>query len=210
MPTGEVIPKITAIAEVTNPSEGDVQHLFALGRKLVERLPEPERPSFGLVKFYGDWTVHTKIDRSRVGAGVLQRVADIVFDQLKKTDTDRMVRELTDALSFEKVREEINRLVEHFGGPAKVFGHAQWRAVVLHLVEIISSTPLMIADEKRFRAFKAAIDARPLKAASVVESLQVIKVPTSTFDTTAPAGEITFCIMITTTDTTRIVVPLAK
>src|SRR5713101_4881155 len=121
MTIDEVVAKITAIAGEANLSEGNVQHLFALGRKLVERLPESERPQYGLVKFYGDWTVHSKIDRSRVGAGVLQRVADIVSDQMKRTDTDKMICDLTDALSFEKTREELNALVARFSGDGHLF-----------------------------------------------------------------------------------------
>lgn len=210
MTIDEVVAKITAIAEVPNPSEANIQHLFTLARKLVERVPEADRPNYGLVKFYGDWTVHSKIDRSRIGAGVLQRVADIVFDQMKKTDTDKMVRDLTDALSFEKSRQQLNALVARFHGPADLFNADDWRRVIPILAEIISSTPLAIAKENRFKAFLNAIRAKPLKGTSVVEALELVKVPTSVFKKDAPADQITFCIKIETTDTTKIVVPLAK
>lgn len=206
----EQVAKLMAIAQNADLSEGNVQHVFALGRRLVERVPEADRPNFDLVKFYGDWTVHSKIDRSRAGAGVLQRVADIVFEQKQKTDTDKMIRDMIDALSFERTRQQLNALVTCFHGPADLFTPDQWRVVVSVLVEIISSTPLTIVSDKRFLSFLNAIRSKPVKGTSVVEAIELVKVSSTTFKKDAPADQITFCIKIETTDTTKFIVPLAK
>ena len=209
MTVDEQVAKLEAIAQNPSVSEASVHHMFTLGRKLVERLPDADRSNFALVKFYGDWTVHTKIDRSKVGAGVLQRVADIVFDQMKRTDTTTMTRDLTDALSFDRTREQLNELVVRFNGPPDLFTPGYWRRIVPTLAEIISSVPLTIAKDNRFQAFWNAIRAKPVRGTSVVEQLAVIKVPANGFAPGIPPVE-TFHIMITTTDTTKIVAALVR
>jgi hypothetical protein len=147
--------------------------------------------------------------RSRAGAGVLQRVADIVFEQKHKTDTDKMVRDMTDALSFERTRQQLNALVTRFHGPGDLFTPDQWR-VIVPVVEIISSTPLTIVSDKRFLSFLNGIRSKPVKGTSVVEAIELVKVPSTMFKKDAPADQITFCIKIETTDTTKFIVPLAK
>lgn len=209
MTVDEQVAKLEAIARHAEVSEANVQHMFALGRKLAERLSDTDRADFNLVKFYGDWTVHTKIDRSKVGAGVLRRVAEIVFDQMKKTDTTKMTRDRTDALSFDRTREQLNALVTRFHGPRELFSSEYWRQIVPVLAELISSVPLTIAEGNRFQAFWDAIRARPLKGTSVVEQLAVINVPANGFAPGVPPVE-TFHIMITTTDTTKIIAPLVR
>jgi hypothetical protein len=49
---------------------------------------------------------------------------------------------------------------------------------------------------KRFLSFLNAIRAKPVKGASVVEAIELIKVPSTMFKKDAPADQITFCIKI--------------
>ena len=94
-----------------------------------------------------------------------------------------------------------------FHGPPDLFAPDDWQRIIPILAEIISSTPLTIANENRFQAFWNAIRVKPLKGTSVVEQLDVIKVPASRFAPGVPPTE-SCHIMITTTDTTKIVAPL--
>lgn len=95
-------------------------------------------------------------------------------------------------------------------GPNDLFSEDKWRTLIPILLEIISSTPLTIVNEKRFLPFLTAIRSKPVKGTSVVEGLEVIKVPTKTFKKDAPADQNIFCVKIETTDTTTFVVPLTK
>lgn len=76
----ELVAKLTKVAAIATPGEADARLLHVLARTLIERLPDDERANYGLLKFYADWSVHSKLDRSEIGARVLQQINDLIFD----------------------------------------------------------------------------------------------------------------------------------
>jgi hypothetical protein len=82
--------------------------------------------------------------------------------------------------------------------------------VIPILAEIISSTPLTIVNERRFLPFLNAVRSKPVKGTSVIEGLEVSKVPSTMFKKDAPVDQITFCIRISTTNGPSFLVPLVK
>ncbi|MFA5393812.1 MAG: hypothetical protein WC081_03475 [Candidatus Ratteibacteria bacterium] len=190
-------------------TEAEVQHLFTLTRKLVERVPRIDFAQYTLINFYCDWSLHSKIDRSEAGSKILARIHDIIFSHLKKPDNSSLASGLTAALSFDVARTELNRLISWHGGRAEIFTKAIWDNEVLpNLVEIISQSPLRIGP--RFAAIQKKIKETPLKGTSIVEELALIKIPSRTFNPKASEDEVTFCMRISTTDTTKFVVPLMR
>ena len=78
-------------------------------------------------------------------------------------------------------------------------------------MEVISQTPLKIAPKNaRLKKLDAEIRAQPIKGTSVVEEVSVVKVASSTLKKDAPTGEITYCMQLTTSDTTKIIAPIAR
>ena len=129
--TNEIIRKLNDHIAKGLHAEADVAYLFIeLGKLMEGERCESDYPT---LKFYRDWVVHARIEYSRTGASVLQRVAEIVFEQKQHTDTDKMCRDMTDALSFEKTRLEANALISCFGGSANAIDDNQWRVVILSL-----------------------------------------------------------------------------
>lgn len=124
--TNEIIEKIEKLVErsiyeqgrsLTTPiTEPEVQHLFTLTRKLIERIPKNNRRNYSLINFYCDWTLHSKIDRSDEGARILMQIHDIIFDNLKKANNDNLVQELSSVLSFQLARTQLNDLIFVSGG----------------------------------------------------------------------------------------------
>ncbi len=206
----QFLEKINRIA-ASPLTEAEVQHLLILTRKLIERVPQTDRPQYALLRFYCDWTVHLGIDRSAAGAEILARIHELTADHLQKKDNSSFASDLSAALSLNEVRIELNNLIERFDRAPNIFGDAKWRDVIPILAEIISLCPLKISPKNRgLQALYRAIRTRPLKGTSVVEELAVVKIPSTTFNQKAPENEITYCLMLTTTDTTRIVTPLVR
>jgi hypothetical protein len=190
-------------------TEACVVYLFVELGKLMER--EGCEPDYPVLKFYRDWIVHARIEFSRTGATVLQRMAEIVSEQIKDTDTEKMRRDVTEALSFERAREQGNALIERFGGGRNLLNDERWRSVVPLLLGVISDIPLTIAaDRRQLAAARDALRALPVRGTSVVEKLALIKVPSRTFKEEAPADEITFCIRIDSTGGPAFVVPIVR
>ena len=77
----EILNKISRL--IASPMrEADVQHLFTLARKLIDKVPRSDRQQFSLLKFYCDWTMHPDIDRSETGASILADTHNIIADLL--------------------------------------------------------------------------------------------------------------------------------
>lgn len=70
----EIEGKIRKILENEILSESDIFYLFNLSRKLLDQLPSDIKRKFSLLKFYCDWMVHSTIDRSSVGALILEEI----------------------------------------------------------------------------------------------------------------------------------------
>jgi len=204
----EIIEKINSIVSRTPLEESHVQHLFTLARKLIEKTSEIERKHFSLLKFYCDWTLHSKIDNSKEGALIVAGIHNTMARHLKLDSNESLINDLNSVLSFSKARDQLNKLILESGGEPNLVSLEKWTEIVAILAEIISHCPLEIGKNPRFSQILKSIHARPLKGTSGVERLSIIKIPKTTFDQTASADEITFNLLIDTTDTTKFVVPL--
>jgi len=220
--TNEIVAKIEKISlteisargrtlSLSPLSESEVQHLFTLTRKLIEKVPDKDLSKYALIKFYCDWTLHSEIDRSKAGAKIIMKVHDIIIDHLKKKDNSAFARDITNAFSLEDARRELNALVSWHGGKSEVFSKDTWNTEIIPtLAEIITHTPIKIGDSSKLEKILEAIKLKPIKGSSIVEEIALIKVPSWTFKPSAPQNEITFCVQITTTDTTKFITPLIK
>lgn len=208
--THEILEKLGKLGSRHSLEESHVQHLFALARKLIERSSSNDRTNYALLKFYCDWTLHSQIDRSEEGALVLARIHNIIHTHLRKSNNSDMANDITAALSLEKVREQLNRLILKTGGSRDTFSKARWNDIIPILAEIISRSILKIGRTSRLSKILQMIKSKPLKGTSVVEELSIIRVPSDFFGASDKNAEITFCFCINTTDTTKFIIPLMK
>jgi hypothetical protein len=74
----EIVLKIQRTIATSKPEEAHVAHLLSLARKLIERVPAIQVRQFPVLKFYCDWSLHSKIDRSEAGGTLLAKLHDIV------------------------------------------------------------------------------------------------------------------------------------
>ena len=208
--TNEVLEKIRRIISAASLTESEVQHLFNLSRKLIERLPEATAEQFALLKFYCDWTAHSKIDRSAEGALVVERLHSIVNAHMKRRDNSTMVADLTAALSLDKIHDQLNDLLHLFDGEIGFsIDDIQWRRIVVQLLEVITHSPLKIAGAKKsLMRVRERIKATPIKGRAIVEQVAIVKIPRSTFHPQTLRNDAVLCIELTLSDTTKIIAPL--
>jgi len=209
----EILEKLVAIKEKPSLEESEIQHLFVLARKLIERQPETDRANYALLKFYCDWTLHSEIEHSKEGALLLSRIHSMILTHLKKTDNSSFASDLTTTLSLENLRNQLNNIIYKSGSSTDIFTRQKWAEIIPVLAEIISSCPLKIdTKHKTLSKIKQLIQAQPLKGTSVVEELAIIKIPNQykIFDRHQSETALIFCFMIKTTDTTRFITPIIK
>lgn len=207
--TDEILEKIKNIAS-SSVEEARIQHLFTLSRKLIERVSDNERKEYGLLRFYCDWTMHSEIDRSKEGALILFMVHNTIHSYLKKKDNTGLINDLIAILSLEALRIQLNGLIAKFGGNSEVFSKDKWSEILPALLEIISRIPLKIGQYPRLSKISESIHSKPLKEKSVVEELSIAKGAKSLINTLASSDELIFYLVITTTDTTKFVIPILE
>lgn len=207
--TNEVLEKIRRIISTTSLTESEVQHLFTLSRKLIERLPKGTAEQFALLKFYCDWTAHSKLNRSAEGALVVEKLHTIVNAHMeRRRDNATIAADLTAALSLNKLHTQLNDLL-HVFDPEFPIHYIQWRSIVAQLLEVITHSPLTIAGTKKaLMRVRERIVATPIKGRAVVEQVAIVKIPRSTFHPQTLRNDAVRCIELTLSDTTKIVVPL--
>lgn len=210
----EILEKIRTLLQKSVLSESEVAHLFSLLRKLIEGLSESTRQKFGLLKLYCDWALHLVVDRSMQGAEVLEKIHSVVVDHISRKDNSAMAKDLSDALSLHEVRDLIKELLREVdSGNQDEISEIQWRGVATALAEIISRCPLKFSP-KRHKTFIQRIWAIPIQKknkaneTAVVEELAIIRIPKSTFFPETSSREEAYCVMLTLSETTRIIAPL--
>ena len=205
----EIVEKIKAKFLSGHFPEAEVQHLFTLFRKLLERIKPSERAKFYLLNFYCDWTLHSAIDRSQGGAEILLKMHGILHDHLQRTDNSSFGHDVSAAMSLTVARDQAIALLKRFGGYNVQITPKKWHEIVVVLAEIISHCPIKLnRKDKRFAQYLKAAEAKPLRNNSIVEEVQIVKVPSKQFDAKAPDGEITYCVKLTTSELINIITPL--
>jgi hypothetical protein len=139
----ELISKIQRAIAPSKLEEAQVAHLLVLARKLIERVPAVQVRRYPVLKFYCDWSLHSKIDRSEGGGAILAKLHEIVRTDLDAPGDLRVfVAKLGKALSFDQVRDDLNAIVHQFGGPKEIARTDKWHSMVPIIVEIVSNVPL--------------------------------------------------------------------
>ncbi len=211
----EIVEKIERISE-KDLTEAEVGHLFTLVRKLIERVPKSDRPQYALLKFYCDWTVHSKIDRSEEGAKIIEKVHDIILKHFNKSNTNELITDLTSVLSLDDARKQLNQLANRYRTfnvydqkSKNLFSESRWLDIIKQWAEIVSKIPLRINPRNRLlSSILSAIQARPIGKFRAVDELEIVKMPAHIFRMSNNPEIIIFCIMITMTDTTHIIAPI--
>lgn len=87
-------------------TDSTVHRLLALLRELLEE--RKERNKYPLLTMFCDWTLHTGLDRSKAGSGVLD-ILDEIWAWSQRVD--EQIQELLREISPQKLREQMISLL---------------------------------------------------------------------------------------------------
>lgn len=211
----DIIKKIRKIAEGTDiQSESEVSHLMSLFRKIIEHLSENERGKYFILRFFCDWTLHIKIERSIAGMEILNRLNEILVEAKKEQDNNVIKTKIFEAVSFDGLRNEMSELLCNLGLSNNLTSNNQWRRFLGLLTEIILDCPIKFPDKKKGKVKEIydKIVGNPLRNDMWVTELSIIKIDNQTLwkkikGEKIPIGFPKIHLNILTSNTTRIIVP---
>jgi hypothetical protein len=136
----EIISKLHQFLENHSPisEESEVVYLMVELRKLLDRLLEEEAVGerFPLIRFYADWTVHTRKDRiSRQMQEIMEWVDRNCHPYPKNGDLS--------FLSMPHLREEMSQLFQNFDLPLTFFEPENWLTFATILSQVLADQPIM-------------------------------------------------------------------
>jgi hypothetical protein len=173
----EIVFKLGRTISASPLNEPAVQHILVLARKLTERVPALQIHKYPLLKFYCDWTLHSKIDRSEAGGQVLAQLHKIIADEIEQPgDLGKFTQSLSAAMSLGQVRADLNEIVRQFGGPHETVTMKRWPEMARTIAEIISNVPLGLdGGGSKLRAIAQGIQSSPIRGGSNVTSLAIVR-----------------------------------
>lgn len=202
---GQISSKITPL------SESEVAYLMILVRKYLEYT---ETQNYFVLKFFCDWSLHIVIDRSLPAMELLQKI-NVIINELKNVPNSELLDKITEIVSFQKLKTEFDNFFQHSDIPKEIISNEKlWNNFVEKYIEIILDCPLILNDSRRngrIKQIHAEIVANPIKEGAHIVGFVLSHVNNSFFQgSKVPSPNATLSLVLITSDTTRIVVPLSK
>ena len=118
-------------------SKSTVHRFIALLRELIEQ--RRERRKYPLLEMFCDWSLHTKLERSKAGNEALD-ILDAMWARSKTVDAQ--FRELLEGISPAKLQMEIaSVLAASFIDPSLIYD-ARWPVILRYLIDDLSGKPV--------------------------------------------------------------------
>lgn len=189
-----------------NPSESECVHALVIIRKELEILRETDPnsySSFNFLKLFCDWALHMEIDRSLAGSYLLADINKTLND-VKDIKTDEVIKQISSSLIGKFRHQTRDFLIKNSLPIDIVNGHDEWRNFLKNILEIISHSTVLLKPNHN-----PDLASFSLKNEMWTRAVSIVKI---NFDTltheisTSDKG--TYCLMVFTSDSTKIVVPI--
>ena len=181
-------------------SDSETVHLFSLIRKELELLSKSEmNKKYSNLKLFCDWILHAKIDVSPAGSKMILEIHKTI-NLFKKQHTDKVIKEVSRVLLV-PFKEQLKQFLEKRKLFANIIeNHQKWIHFLQSLFSVLESTEVILKLK-----LEPDLERDPLKQGMWVKKISVIKSNLGN----SMDKEI-FCLKITTSDTTKIVIPLTS
>jgi hypothetical protein len=193
-------------------SESEVSHLLTLIRKYLEQLDNIKRVKFTLLNFFCDWALHIEIDHSIPAMEILKNLNDTLVRMKNSTVSDELLNGITSVISFLDLQKQLEDFFLMIGLQSKsLSGREEWLNFIRNYIEIVLNCPLVLPAKinKKIQPFYDAISTNPLKPGMWVVGFAISRPDKTVFAGTKAAFYTKFLsLVILTSDTTRIIVPL--
>lgn len=195
--------KLTILLGQKVLSESESLHVLVLIRKEMETFSKSEATKYSHVKLFCDWVLHIAIDQSRAGSKLIANIHDAI-ETVRHAPTDQVISQISASL-LASFKNELAQFLQGKGLPdAVAVDHAGWRLFLRNVLELICASPVRVLDKERQQ-----IEDNPLKAGMWVTSISVIKMNyDKIWDESSSSTKETYALLIVTSDTTKIVVPI--
>ncbi len=189
--------KIKALLGKKVMSESDTVHLLSLIRKEIETLNKIEVAKQSDLKLFCDWALHKKIDKSPAGSQLVSLIHRTI-NLIKNENNEQVIQEISKTLLM-PFRKQFKYFLEKNSFHTNIIDDCQkWKCFLKALFEVIESIPVILKSKH-----EEDLQADPIKVGMWVEEISVIR---SNLENTY--HEEIFCLQITTSDTTVIIIPL--
>ncbi len=201
----------TTLQKGERMDENDVRSFMVCVRKLLDRMPQPDQNSYLTLRLFCNWAVHIEITNSNTGLRLLATINDTLVKILNSTDIDSMCTEISQAIGFPILRNELRSFFRHFGiNDIIVSNNKIWATYICHLIEIIRDVPISFPllnqlDPAKQKIYNK-IAQNPIKPGAGVVSIKLSQVDFPMFGKSG--ADKTMCLYIRTEETTTIVIPL--
>ncbi len=192
--------KISNLFTQDKLSESEVDHLTTLIRKYQERIGI-KKTKYPLLNFFCDWTKHATIDGNPVGQDLIRLLNDVLFRISNLQDNNQVILEISKVLSITQLRAELSQFIHDYEFPDKIVKSVdQWGQFSINIINIIVDCPLVIPTKKQ------GTIKRSIKPGVVATQFLLTWVDSAVFTKTR-TDEMALAMVITLTDTTRILLP---
>ncbi|MFA4967124.1 MAG: hypothetical protein WC624_02785 [Candidatus Margulisiibacteriota bacterium] len=199
------------ISPPTINSEIEAAYLMTLIRKRIEHMSQAEKSSYFVLNFYCTWTVHVKIDKSKLAMNILKEINQWVND-LKASNNPDLIKGLSEVIAFPRFRKELLVFLSTLNLPTNLASDdTKWNSFLRLVIDIIHACPLQFPEIKTgiIEQIYNAIKATPIKTGMWVESISIFnRDEISSITNNAPPDLSPYFLRILTSDTTSIIVPL--
>ncbi len=143
MATYEVIGKLTNLFKKQRLfiQESQVVYLMVSIRKILDNENDTE---FSLVRFYCDWTVHTKKDRV---TSVMKKIIRQIYIAVKlDLESPEAIKDgstpISDFIYMEHLKEEVNKFIIKYS-ISSPFNVVEWESFAKLLIKVLESQPII-------------------------------------------------------------------
>lgn len=212
----DIVRKITLL--VSKPelmSESEVLHLMTLTRKYLEYPDQELKDKFLTLKFFCDWALHISIDRSIPALEILVKLNDVIVELKQTPNNDLLMQRVTKIVSFPLLKTELHKFFLVLGIEDKLTTDTyKWGNFLERFIEIILDCILILPDPPQSRRVKPYYDrivSNPIKEGFWTIGLSISLVNDNFFKGLKdPSPSSLLCLILYSSDTTRVVIPLTK
>jgi hypothetical protein len=190
-------------------SEAEVRSMMVIFRKLLDNMSEEDQQKFLVIRLFSNWALHNEIRNSITGLRILSAVNDALV-KYKDSPTDDAIEGISNEFGLIALLEELQLFLRHIGiEPSLLLNSKSWQEFISHLIEIVRDVPVIFPDlaslDKKKQKIYNEISRNPIKPGAGVIAINLSVVD---YDALGAKGMgKVWCIIVTTADTTRVVVP---
>ncbi|OGM32661.1 hypothetical protein A2803_01210 [Candidatus Woesebacteria bacterium RIFCSPHIGHO2_01_FULL_44_21] len=212
--------KLDSLCAKRDLSESDVSYLMVLVRKYLEFPNMEKKREFIPLKFFCDWTLHISIEHSIPAMEMLVKLNDTIVRLKQVPDNNLLMKEITKVVSFPILKDQLHKFLTFIGVKDELTTKdSNWTAFLENYVEIIRDQVITFPDQmnsenwrhKVLLTYYNKIKSNPIKKGCWTIGLSLSLINENFFKgISIPSQHFLFCLILYSSDTTKIVIPLAR